>query len=63
MAIMRIFNEILIVIKSDVVEIGCGGGYYGIYFSDKCKSYLGINITSLNSVQARRVLESVIMLY
>lgn len=48
MAIMRIFNEILIVIKSDAVEIGCGGGYYGIYFSDKCKSYLGIDITPLH---------------
>lgn len=27
-----------------VVELGCGTGYYGIYLSNKCKSYHGIDI-------------------
>lgn len=27
-----------------VVELGCGTGYYGLYLSNKCKSYHGIDI-------------------
>ncbi|GHU71646.1 SAM-dependent methyltransferase [Spirochaetia bacterium] len=34
--------------ESSVVEIGCGTGYYGMYFSDKCKEYTGIDITPEN---------------
>jgi SAM-dependent methyltransferase len=31
--------------ESSVLEIGCGTGYYGIYLADKCREYLGIDIT------------------
>lgn len=31
-----------------VVELGCGTGYYGLYLSDKCKSYYGVDLTPVN---------------
>lgn len=34
--------------ESKVIEIGCGTGYYGIYLSDKCNEYTGIDITKEN---------------
>lgn len=27
-----------------MLEIGCGTGYYGFYYADKCQEYLGIDI-------------------
>ena len=27
----------------DILELGCATGYYGMYFADKCASYLGID--------------------
>ena len=30
--------------RSRVLEIGCGTGYYGMYFSDKCSEYIGIEL-------------------
>jgi len=33
---------------SRVIELGCGGGYYGMYFADKCAEYVGIDITPEN---------------
>ena len=27
--------------KDKILEIGCGTGYYGLYYSDKCKEYVG----------------------
>jgi len=27
-----------------VLEVGCGTGYYGMYFADKCKEYVGIDL-------------------
>ncbi|MCI8442782.1 MAG: class I SAM-dependent methyltransferase [Provencibacterium sp.] len=31
--------------KSDrILEIGCATGYYGFYYADKCREYLGIDI-------------------
>ncbi|MCL2773540.1 MAG: class I SAM-dependent methyltransferase [Oscillospiraceae bacterium] len=33
---------------SRVIEIGCGGGYYGMYFADKCTEYVGVDITPEN---------------
>lgn len=37
-------------IKPDkrVIELGCGGGYYGIYYAGKCAEYTGIDITPEN---------------
>jgi len=29
--------------NSRVLEVGCGTGYYGMYFADKCKEYVGID--------------------
>lgn len=34
--------------ESRVIELGCGGGYYGMYFADKCAEYVGIDITPEN---------------
>jgi ubiquinone/menaquinone biosynthesis C-methylase UbiE len=33
---------------SNVLEVGCGTGYYGIYLADKCLNYTGIDITPGN---------------
>ena len=30
--------------NSRVLEVGCGTGYYGMYFADKCEEYLGIDL-------------------
>jgi len=30
--------------NSRVLEVGCGTGYYGMYFADKCKEYVGIDL-------------------
>ena len=27
-----------------VLEVGCGTGYYGMHFADKCKEYVGIDL-------------------
>lgn len=29
---------------SNVLEVGCGTGYYGMYLADKCNRYLGVDI-------------------
>ncbi len=31
-----------------VLEIGCGTGYYGFYYADKCKEYHGVDIVPLH---------------
>ena len=33
---------------SNVIEIGCGTGYYGMYFADKCSHYTGVDLTQAN---------------
>ena len=33
---------------SDVIEIGCATGYYGMYFSDFCTRYTGIDLSPDN---------------
>ncbi|GFI47433.1 putative methyltransferase YcgJ [Lachnospiraceae bacterium] len=35
-------------LSSSVIELGCGTGYYAMYFSGKCKEYIGIDITPEN---------------
>lgn len=30
---------------ASVIEIGCGTGYYGIHFADKCREYVGIDLS------------------
>ena len=30
--------------NSRILEVGCGTGYYGMYFADKCKEYIGIDL-------------------
>ena len=34
--------------QSQIIEIGCGTGYYGLYFSQKCKEYTGIDLVPEN---------------
>lgn len=34
--------------NTKVVELGCGTGYYAMHFSDKCKEYVGVDITPQN---------------
>ena len=43
----KIMEEYIDVNKT-VIEVGCGGGYYGLYFADKCHSYHGIDLTPIN---------------
>jgi len=31
-----------------VIEIGCGTGYYGMFLTDKCKEYTGVDISPEN---------------
>lgn len=31
-----------------VIEIGCGGGYYGMHFAGSCKEYVGIDLSPVN---------------
>ena len=33
---------------TSVLEIGCGTGYYGMFFTDKCKNYTGIDLSPDN---------------
>jgi len=33
---------------ASVIELGCGTGHYGLFLADKCKSYVGIDITPEN---------------
>ena len=34
--------------KSNVVEIGCATGYYGMFYADKCARYTGVDIAQGN---------------
>jgi len=34
--------------KSQVIELGCATGYYGMFFADKCSQYTGIDISPDN---------------
>jgi ubiquinone/menaquinone biosynthesis C-methylase UbiE len=34
--------------NTTVIELGCGTGYYAMYFADKCKEYIGVDITPEN---------------
>ena len=43
----RILNK-YITRNSFVLEIGCGTGYYGMYLSDKCYKYTGVEIATGN---------------
>ena len=44
---------------SRVIELGCGGGYYGMYFADKCAEYVGIDITPENIAAFEEKIKSV----
>jgi ubiquinone/menaquinone biosynthesis C-methylase UbiE len=35
-------------LDSSVIEIGCGTGYYGMFLSNKCKNYTGIDLSPKN---------------
>ena len=34
--------------EKTVVELGCGGGYYGLHFASQCNRYLGIDLSPAN---------------
>jgi 2-polyprenyl-3-methyl-5-hydroxy-6-metoxy-1,4-benzoquinol methylase len=34
--------------EKDVIELGCGGGYYGLYYAERCNSYLGVDLSPVN---------------
>ena len=29
---------------ADVIELGCGTGYYAMHFSSRCRTYLGVDM-------------------
>ena len=35
-------------LNSTVIELGCGTGYYGMYFADKCAQYTGVDLSPDN---------------
>ena len=39
----RLLNQYIAPDKT-VIELGCGTGYYGLYLSNRCKSYHGIDV-------------------
>ncbi len=44
---------------SRILEIGCGTGYYGMYFADKCAEYVGIDLVPKHiSVFNEKIAES-----
>ena len=43
----KVLHE-FITMSSDVIEIGCATGYYGMYFSDFCNQYTGIDLSPDN---------------
>ena len=48
-----------ITLESNVIEIGCGTGYYGMYFADKCAHFTGVDITQKNiDVFNKKIAES-----
>jgi ubiquinone/menaquinone biosynthesis C-methylase UbiE len=54
----KILDE-YVFLESNIIEIGCGTGYYGMYLSDKCKSYIGIDITEENIKYFEKKIEKV----
>lgn len=51
-----LFNQILNLLKpgSDVIDVGCGTGYFSFLASEHCKSVLGIDLSSRNIEQAKK---------
>ena len=51
-----LFNQILNLLKpgSDVIDVGCGTGYFSFLASEHCKSVLGIDLSSRNIAQAKK---------
>ena len=43
----KLLNE-YISLESSVIELGCGTGYYGMYYADKCAHYTGIDLSPAN---------------
>lgn len=40
-----------------VIEIGCGGGYYGMHFADSCKEYVGVDLSPANVEVFQKLIE------
>jgi ubiquinone/menaquinone biosynthesis C-methylase UbiE len=40
--------EGLIELTDRVLEVGCATGHYGMYYSDKCKEYVGVDLVPLH---------------
>ena len=34
--------------EKKVIELGCGGGYYGMHYAPQCREYLGIDLSPVN---------------
>ena len=34
--------------EKKVIEVGCGGGYYGLEFASSCREYLGVDLSPIN---------------
>ena len=37
-----------IAVDSNVIELGCATGYYGMFFADKCNHYMGVDLSPDN---------------
>ncbi len=42
---------------SDIIELGCGAGYYGMHFADQCANYIGVDMSPDNIERFRSHIE------
>ena len=40
----KVVLDKFICMDTRILEVGCGTGYYGMYYADKCKEYVGIDL-------------------
>jgi SAM-dependent methyltransferase len=43
--------------ESNVIEIGCGTGYYGMHFAPQCNTYLGVDIAPAHAAKFQEKIE------
>lgn len=47
----------LITPDKTVIELGCGGGYYGLHYAERCKTYLGVDLSPVNIAAFQREID------
>ena len=56
--------EGLIELTDRVLEVGCATGHYGMYYSDKCKEYVGVDLVPLHiELFKKRISDSKLIMF